>query len=299
MESLPILQQLIRQYACDGNTQTAIANMSLYCSRVTTGPMQAMYEPSLCVVVQGEKLATLGSSTFAYNSAHYLVVALDLPLTCSITAASEADPYFGLRVKLDVDVLRALILDMPPGLRQSCSISGLSLGTVTPDLLDPLVRLMRLLSQPEDIPVMAPLIEREILYRLMRGPDAEILHQLALADSRFSRVNKAIEWIKRNYREAFSVEAVAASANMSTSSFHHHFKAVTSMSPLQYQKHIRLHEARRLILSEWMEAARAGFEVGYGSPSQFSREYKRVFGAPPVREVSELRRMPAAERSAA
>ncbi|QTH24989.1 AraC family transcriptional regulator (plasmid) [Rhizorhabdus wittichii] len=299
MDSLATLQQIVRQHGGEGNTQTALPNVSVYQSQVSTEFMHAMYEPSICFVLQGAKVAMLGTASFAYDCAHYLVVAVDLPLAGSITVASPQEPYLGLRLKLDLEALRTLVLDLPPDGGRSDPTDSLMLGTVTPDLLDPLARLLGLLARPRDIPIMAPLIEREILYRLVQGPEARMLRQLVLADSRISQVNRAIEWIKRHYNEAFSVSTVAAAANMSPSAFHQHFKAATSLSPLQYQKQIRLHEARRLILSERMEAGKAGFEVGYDSPSQFSREYKRVFGAPPAREVSRFRQLSQAERSAA
>jgi AraC-like DNA-binding protein len=160
---------------------------------------------------------------------------------------------------------------------------------VSPDLLDAAIRLVRLTTRPEDIAVLAPMIKREILYRLLKSDQATRLQQIALAESRLQQVNRAIGWIKRNYREAFAIETVAAEARMSPSALHLHFKAVTAMSPLQYQKQMRLQEARRLMLSEALDAASAGFRVGYDSASQFSREYARLFGAPPLRDVARLK----------
>ena len=296
-ESLAILKQLVLPHCSEGNVQTALPCLSFYHSTVTTGLMQAIYEPCICIVLQGAKTAMLGTSTLVYDSAHYLIVAVDLPLTCSVTTASTAEPYIGVRIKLQLDILQSIILETAQAAPPARPCPSLSLGKVTPELLDPLIRLTNLLSQPQDARFLAPLVEREILYRLLQGADAEMVRQLALSGTRFFKVSKAIDWIRRSYREPFSVETAAAAANMSPSSFHHHFKAVTSMSPLQYQKQMRLHEARRLILMEQMDAAKAGFEVGYDSPSQFSREYKRVFGAPPLRETTLFRKTSGLEYS--
>ena len=171
-------------------------------------------------------------------------------------------------------------------------VGGLSAGSMTPPLFDAVCRMVRLMDTPEDAPVLAPLIEREILYRLLTGPEGPRLAQIARRDGRLRQVNRAIGWIKRNFDQPFSMEAVADEARMSTSALHQHFKAVTSLSPLQYQKQIRLQEARRLILVQRLDAATAGHTVGYDSPSQFSREYARLFGAPPLRDVARLREQP-------
>jgi AraC-like DNA-binding protein len=298
--SLSELQALIGRYCDSGAVETPIPRLALHRATAPTGPMSTLYEPALCVVVQGRKQAMLGATSYIYDAAKYLVVSVDLPIVGGVIEASEEKPYLGFRLSLDPAMLAAMLLEMPadssdaqrPG-------TGLALSPLTPDLIDPVLRLVRLLDRPGDIAMLAPLAEREILYRLLQGPQRAMLRQIALADSRLSQINRAIGWIRRHYADPFRIETVAEAARMSPSSFHHHFKAVTSMSPLQYQKQIRLQEARRLILAQHKDAAAAGFAVGYESPSQFSREYRRLFGEPPVRDAARLRTVPEAERSVA
>jgi AraC-like DNA-binding protein len=235
----------------------------------------------------------LGSQVFEYDPAKYLVVAVDAPIVGQVTEATPEMPYLCLRLDLDPALLGQLMLEAgisaAPGEPVSRSVQ---LSTVTPELVDAMVRLVRLLEQPKDIGVLAPLAEREILYRLLLGEQGERLKQIAVAESRVQQINRAIGWIKNNFREPFRIETVAAEARMSPSALHAHFKAVTAMSPLQYQKQMRLQEARRLILSNAADAATAGHSVGYDSPSQFSREYARTFGLPPIRDIARMKAMP-------
>lgn len=294
------LQAIIGRSCGDGQTETAIPRAWLYRSIAPTAPMPGLLEPALCVVVQGRKQAMLGASTLIYDAAQYLIVSVDLPIVGNVIEASPETPYLAFRLSLDPKMLAAMLLDMPAGPGDDARPSaGLALSPLTGDLIDPIIRLLRLLDRPADIAMLAPLAEREILYRLLQGPQRDMLRQIALADSRLSQINRAIGWIKRHYADPFRIETVAETARMSPSSFHHHFKAVTSMSPLQYQKQIRLQEARRLILAQHSDAASAGFAVGYDSPSQFSREYRRLFGEPPARDAARLRNIPDAERSLA
>jgi transcriptional regulator GlxA family with amidase domain len=221
------------------------------------------------------------------------VVSVDVPITGQVTVASRAQPYLCLMLDFDPDILSALVLDS--GVTRAASGQpgpSLMLSSVTPELLDAAIRLVRLLEVPRDIPVLAPLAEREILYRLLQGEQAARLQQIAVADSKLQQVNRAIAWIKKNFDKPFSVERVATEARMSASSLHEHFKAVTAMTPLQYQKQLRLQEARRLMFGQTLDAASASHRVGYESPSQFSREYARMFGAPPVRDIERLRASP-------
>ena len=235
-----------------------------------------------------------GSSVYVYDRAKYLIASVDVPIVGQILEASPAAPYLCLRLDLEPAVIGALMLEAKtPGEASDAPGPALSLSSITPELLDAAIRLVRLLAVPRDIPILAPLAEREILYRLLLGDQASKLRQIAFAESKLQQINRAIGWIKRNYREPFSIDSVAAEARMSPSTLHEHFKAVTSMSPLQYQKQLRLQEARRLILSQSLDAATAGHSVGYESPSQFSREYKRTFGAPPARDIARLRASPA------
>jgi AraC-like DNA-binding protein len=274
----------------DGIRDTAIPRLSLIRSSRPTEPLHALHEPALCIVAQGRKLVMLADRVFEYDPAKYLVVSAHVPIVGQVVEASRDKPYLCLRLDFDAATLGALVLEA--GItRGAAALPGpsLMLSDVTPDLLDATVRLLRLLGSPRDIPVLAPLIEREILYRLLRGEQGAQLQQIAVADSRLQQINRAIAWIRRNFDKSFSVEQAAAQARMSTSSFHEHFKAVTAMSPLQYQKQLRLQEARRLMFANAIDAAGAGHRVGYESPSQFSREYARLFGAPPIRDIERLR----------
>ncbi|MBP2231762.1 AraC-like DNA-binding protein [Azospirillum agricola] len=250
----------------------------------------------------GRKQVMLGERVLFYDAAEYLVVSVDLPVVGQVVEASPERPYLCLRLDLDPAMLGALMMEagldgrdgggLPAGDREAEAPPGLSLSPVTPELLDAAARLLRLLDAPRDAPVLAPLAEREILYRLLTGAQAAKLRQIAVADSRLQQVNRAIAWIKRNYAAPFSIDAVTAEARMSRSALHQHFKAVTAMSPLQYQKQLRLQEARRQILGRTADAATAGFNVGYDSPSQFSREYRRLFGEPPMRDAARLHAAP-------
>ena len=288
------LARLIEQFTgSDGVHATAIPRVVLIRSSQPTEEIHAVQEPAVCIVAQGRKRVVAGRSVLEYDPAKYLVASVDVPIVGQIVEATPAAPYLCLRLDLDPAAVGALMLEAGIGRGDSDQPGpGLSLSEVTPELLDSAVRLVRLLAAPRDIPILAPLAERETLYRLLNGEQGEKLRQIAFAESKLQQVNRAIGWIKRNFREPFSIEAVAAEARMSASTLHDHFKAVTSMSPLQYQKQLRLQEARRLILSQSLDAAVAGHAVGYESPSQFSREYKRTFGAPPARDIARLRASP-------
>lgn len=274
----------------DGVHPTVIPRVSLIRISQPTKPLHALHEPALCIVAQGKKQVLLGDKVYLYNQDQYLIVSVDLPVSGQIIEAEPETPYLCFRLDLDAAMLGELMIEAglaaPTGQPPS---SGLTLSPATSELLDAVIRLLRLLATPQDVNILAPLAEREILYRLLTGDQAQKLRQIAHADSKLQRVNRAISWIKENYREPFRVEAVASEARMSTSALHQHFKVVTSMSPLQYQKQLRLQEARRLILGASLDAATAGFSVGYGSPSQFSREYSRFFGAPPLRDAIRLK----------
>lgn len=285
------LAGLIDKYSgSDGIHATSIPRLSLIRSSQPTEPLHAVHAPAICIIAQGQKLVMLADIAFNYDPASYLVVSVDVPISGQVTMASAAKPYLCMMLAFDPAILGALVLDA--GVTRAASDSpgpSLMLSSVTSELLDAAIRLVRLLETPRDIPVLAPLAEREILYRLLQGEQAARLQQIAIADSRLQQVNRAIAWIKTNFDKPFSVEQIAAEARMSASSLHEHFKAVTAMSPLQYQKQLRLQEARRLMFAQTLDAASASHRVGYESPSQFSREYARLFGAPPVRDIERLR----------
>ncbi len=274
----------------DGVHPTAIPRVSLIRMSHPTEPLHALHEPALCIVVQGKKQVLLGDEVYLYDRDQYLIVSVDLPVIGQIIEAELETPYLCFRLNLDAATLGELMIEAGLGAPTGePSSSGLTLSPAAPEVLDAVIRLLRLLATPQDVNVLAPLVEREILYRLLTGDQAQKLRQIAHADSRLQRVNRAIGWIKENYREPFRMDVVASEARMSASALHYHFKVVTSMSPLQYQKRLRLQEARRLILGASLDAATAGFSVGYGSPSQFSREYSRFFGAPPLRDTTRLK----------
>lgn len=271
---------------------TAIPGLSLFRRNEPTDPISGMYEPSVCLVAQGAKRVLLGDDTYVYDAHHYLITSVHLPTVVQIIEASPEKPYLGLRLKFDLREVAQLMVDSNlPQPRAQQSSRGMATGEVTQPLLNAFLRLIDLLADEKDIPILAPVIQREIIYRLLVGDQGARLRQIASAGSQSQQIARAIEWLKSNFTEQLSIDDLAEKASMSNSAFHHHFRSMTALSPLQYQKHLRLQEARRLMLTERMDAANAAFQVGYESPSQFSREYNRMFGAPPLRDISKLRQM--------
>jgi AraC-like DNA-binding protein len=291
--ALAALGKSIARWADKGGMLgTAISALSLARRDAPTEPTSYMYEPSLCVIAQGAKRVLLGNDTYVLDVHHFLITSVDLPTVVQITQASRETPYLGLILKLDRREMAQLMADshLPPPRAQHSS-RGMATGAVTVPLLSACQRLIDLLAAPQDIPILAPLIQREIVYRLLVGDQGARLRQIASAGSQSHRIAQAIDWLKRHYTLPLRIDDLAAHVYMSPSAFHHHFRALTAMSPLQYQKWLRLNEARRLMLTERLEAATAAFQVGYESPSQFSREYRRVFGASPLRDITSLRHM--------
>ncbi len=280
---------LDRHTQVDGNHKTPVEALTLHRLSAPIPPVYGVLKPTFCITAQGGKLAVLGEETYLHDPARYLLLSVDLPLTVQIVEATPEDPYLGFCLDIDPRQISLLLLDMENAEAVGTSTRGLSLTPLDAPLLDAVIRLLRLLETPADIPMLAPLAVREILYRLLTGEQGGRLRQIAVHNSLTQRIGRAIEWIKRHYAEPLSIETVADEVCMSASGLHHHFKAVTALSPLQYQKHLRLQEARRLMLSEALDAASAGYKVGYQSPSQFSREYARLFGAPPQRDITRLR----------
>lgn len=284
---------IARHVPGDGMHASALPRLSLVKSCRPTESVPAVYKPSLCIIAQGRKQVELSGRNYVYDRAKYLVVSVDLPLVGSILQASAAQPYLCLALDMDLAVLSELMLQNPSH-RPEPEALGPALGVseTEPGLLDAALRLARLLDTPNDAAALAPLAEREILYRLLSGAQAPMMRRIASADSRLKQVSRAIAWLRQNYAQAVSVERLAADVGMSPSSFHSHFKAATTMSPLQYRTRVRLQEARRMMVVEAMDAASAGFAVGYESPSQFSRDYSRLYGAPPLRDAMRLRGSP-------
>lgn len=255
-----------------------------------TAPASATYEPSLAVVAQGRKRADLAGTTFIFDQSRYLLTSLDLPVICNVIEASERVPYLCFVLKLEMPVVRELLgreeIHTPDAPADS---PGMITGETTAELLDACCRLVDLLNTPRDIPFLSGLIQREIIYRILRGPEGARLRAIATLGDQSHRTAKAIAWVRTNYAKPLRVEDLAKMAGMGVSTLHHHFRALTAMSPLQYQKQLRLQAARERMLVDRLDAASAAFEVGYESASQFNREYSRFFGQPPLRDIRNLR----------
>ena len=293
MRTLQQLRDLISRHSgesCAASVRgTALPRLGLLrCDRPTL-PFHTIYEPMLCIVAQGRKRAVLGEGVYDYDASTFLLVSVDLPVSSAVIEASTDAPYLALGLTLDRAILAELILQMPPPATAHADTPAMTVCALSDALLDAAVRLLQVLDQPQDAAVLAPLIEREILYHLLTGPRGAWLRQMIAGDAVGGRIANAIAWIRSHYRQPLRIAELSERVNMTPSSLHRHFKAVTAMSPLQYQKHIRLQEARRLLLSEADDAASVGFRIGYESASQFSREYSRHFGAPPLRDVARLR----------
>ena len=277
----------------DGAHETAIPRLGLVRATQTQHPVHGMCEPAFCVLAQGSKRVLLCDEVYIYDSSQYLVAAQNLPVTSQVIDASPEAPYLGLRLGFDVKEVTALALDLAFGKTAPTRASqrGIFTGELSPTLLDPVLRLVKLLDSPEDIGALAPLITREILYRVLRSADGWRLAQMAVVDSHSQRIAQVISLLSQRFQAPLRIEDLAGQVHMSVSSLHQHFKAVTAMSPLQFQKQLRLQEARRLMIGEHLDAATAGHRVGYESQSQFNREYSRFFGSPPARDITRLREL--------
>jgi AraC-like DNA-binding protein len=278
-----------RQAAVDGAHETAVPTLRL--SRFSTPSDLAalVYEPSLCVVAQGAKQVLLADETYRLDPAQFLLVSVDLPVAAQVVEASPGRPYLAVRLSLDTAVVGELLADGMTAPPLGSPARGLAVTPVEPPLLDAVTRLVTLLQSPSDITPLAPLVRREITYRVLTGPQGSRLRQMVSSGAPAQRIARAIRWLKDHFADPLRIESLARHVKMSPSALHLHFKAVTALSPLQYQKRLRLQEARRLMLGEGLDAAEAAFRVGYESPSQFSREYRRMFGAPPRQDVVALR----------
>ncbi|WP_313514704.1 AraC family transcriptional regulator [Pseudomonas sp.] len=282
---------VMRHVPHEGMHATAIPKLDLIRGDAPTEQsIPALYEPSLCLIAQGRKQANLGEEVYFYDPLHYLIASVALPISGRVIEASPGEPYLCVRLSLDVAQITELIAEtgvpQPP---RSQSSRGLFVERVDSPLLDAMSRLLRLLETPKDIPTLAPLIIREIYYRLLQSPQGARLQEIAIVDSQSHRIARAIEWLNQHYHRPLRIDDLAQVVNLSSSTLHHRFKSMTAMSPLQYQKQLRLQEARRLMITEGLDASAAGYRVGYESPSQFSREYSRQYGAPPLRDLARLR----------
>ncbi|MES2938789.1 MAG: AraC family transcriptional regulator [Pseudomonadota bacterium] len=274
----------------DGLHDTAVPQLQLIRASAPAQPLPALYEPGLVFVVQGRKQAVLGADVLVYDPLHYLLVSVTVLPQGQILEASPHKPYLCIRLNLDPRELGSLLLQArPPETESSGAPRGLRVARTSAPLADAVLRLLRLLGTPDDVAVLAPLALREIYWRVLTGELGPRLRELAVTGSHAQRIARAVDLLKRRYAEPVRIEEVADAVHMSPSTLHHHFKQATSMSPLQYQKHLRLHHARRLMLTSGLDAAAAGHQVGYESASQFSREYRRLFGAPPKAEIQQVR----------
>lgn len=274
-----------------GQTKTAIEGLGLFRRDAPEPPILCMLEPSVVLVVQGAKRMWVGGEAYPFGPRNFLLTSLDVPADQEVTDASVERPCLALSLKLDMHMVAELISEAHLTAERERTIhTGVGIGTATPDILAPFVRLLALLDEPGSIPVLAPLLKQEIYYRLLMSDQAARLRQIVAGNGQGHRIAKAIDWLKEHYAQPLKVEALAERVQMSIPSFHHHFRRMAAMSPLQYQKWLRLNEARRLMLNENLDVAGAAYKVGYDSPSQFSREYSRLFGAPPKRDIASLRR---------
>ncbi|MHC3467535.1 AraC family transcriptional regulator [Streptomyces sp. 7R007] len=257
-----------------------------------TPPRGGIAEPVVAVVAQGAKRVVVGDRVYDYGAGQYLVVPLNLPVTGHVTEASPERPLLGAGLALRPAAIASLLLETAAGAPARAPSPALAVSDAPADLVDAFVRMIRLLDRPADVPVLAPMIEREILWRLVNGEQGALVRQIGVADSRLSQIGHALRWIRDHYTQTLRVADLARMCGMSPSPFHRHFRALTAMTPVQYQKRIRLQEARLLLMSSGDDVTTVGFAVGYDSASQFSREYRRHFGLPPGRDAARLRSAP-------
>jgi AraC-like DNA-binding protein len=256
-----------------------------------TDRLHSVFRPAFCIITQGCKKVFLGDELFRYDPGNYLISTVDLPIVSYVAEATEDKPYLSFRIDLDPAIVASVMMEANLEFKKTgANIKAMDVSPIDADLLDAIVRLSRLLDTPGEMQILAPLIIREIIFRLLKGNQGVRLGHMIASAGDTRRISKAIGHLRENIDQPLKIEEIARELGMSVSGFHHHFKSVTAMSPLQFQKQIRLQEARRLMLGEDFDAASAGFRVGYEDPSYFSRDYKKLFGAPPQRDIAELRR---------
>ena len=284
---LEVLRKLAAR-AENRRTETGIPRVAMVKGEIPEHELAAVYDPMVNLILQGGKTMTIGDRTLHYDSGTYFVMSVDLPAVGAVRQDGPGKPYLAVSLALDPAIVATVLADAADP-APTTAIRGFSVAPVTPELLDAWVRMLRLMDQPADIPVLAPAYEREILYRVLQGPHGWMLRDIAIPDTALSRVRLAIEWIRTNFNKPMRVDLLAQIAALSVSAFHRHFKAVTALSPLQFQKRLRLLQARSLLIAAGRGASHVGFEVGYESASQFSREYARFFGWPPAQDAARIR----------
>jgi AraC-like DNA-binding protein len=255
-----------------------------------TERVYTVFNPSFCIIAQGSKQMLLGEEVFHYDPGHYLISTIALPVVTNVIEASDEKPYLGFQLNLDPMVVAEVLMESKIETKKSdASVKAMNVSSIKAELLDATLKLVRLLDTPDEIEFLAPLIIREIIYRLLRSEQGARLNHLLTSEGDMRRITRAVNHLREHIDEPLKIESMARQLGMSVSSFHEHFKSVTAMSPVQFQKQIRLQEARRLMLGENLDVASASFRVGYEDPSYFSREYKKLFGAPPQRDIARLR----------
>lgn len=268
---------------------TEIPGLSLHRWDAPTEPTSYTLAPSVCLIGQGRKHVLLGEGGYTYDAQSFLITSVDLPVVSNIIEASADRPYLGLTLELDLRAIAGLMLDSDmPSRKGGGDHPGIAVSRLSQPLLSAFERLLDLLEQPGDIAALAPLVKNEIFYRLLTGDQGLRIRHIVSAETHGYQIARAVDWLKDNFDRTIRIEDLADRAGMSVSTFHHRFRSLTAMSPLQFQKRMRLNEARQLMLTERLDAASAAFRVGYESPSQFSREYSRLFGAPPMRDIRSL-----------
>jgi AraC-like DNA-binding protein len=284
-----LVERLMQALPEDGSAEP-LEGLLLSRASAPTRLGHSVFFPAFCVTAQGRKEILLGDSRYWYDPAHYLIATAELPIASRITEASPERPYLNVILKLDSHLVSSVMVEAGHGAPQSHSlVTAIDVSPLDAGLLDTVVRLVTLLDSPSDAPFLAPLVTREIVYRLLKGAQRGRLAHIAALGSNTQRITEAIKRLREEFNRPLRIEEVARELGMSVSGFHHHFKTLTAMSPLQFQKQLRLQEARRLMLGEGLDAASAGYRVGYDDASYFNREYKKLFGAPPVRDVERLR----------
>lgn len=284
-----LVERIARAIREDGTVEP-LKGLHIHRRSSPTEPVHGVSDMSFCLIAQGSKEVFLGDNCYRYDPAHYLLVTAELPIVGQVIEASHEQPYLSLRLVLDPTLVSSVMVEAGHfSSRSHADVSAITVSPLDTSLLDVVVRLVRLLDAPAEARFLMPLITREIVYRLLRGEQGDRLRHIAVLGGNTYRITKAIEWLRKDYNQPLRIEALAQELGMSVSGFHHHFKAVTAMSPLQFQKRLRLQEARRLMLGEHLDVASTAYQVGYDDASQFNREYKRLFGLPPMRDVERLR----------
>lgn len=288
-DDLALHLDIALHHAPPGLTTTPIPRVDICVGQGSTDKAPCLYRSMICFILQGSKRVAINDNLLSYDSEQYLISALDLPLIGQILDAEGGQPYVALSLVLDPAILAELAAAMPPVRESEQNGIGIAINPMTAPLRDTLLRLLSLLDTPDDIPILGPMVERELLYRLLQGPQGRLLRQIAQPEGALGSIRRAVAWIRDHYNTRLRIEALCDASGMSRASLHRHFLSMTGLSPVQYQKQLRLHEARQLLLAGEHRAADVAFAVGYESASQFSREYLRQFGASPARDVREIR----------